>query len=164
MRADRGHACVLLLLIAGCSGPVDEGEPGPGRADARPRVDPMIPDAQPLPPLRVDYADPDHGPFIGGTEVILRGRGFVAGMTVMVGGKRVEALDLEVVDTNRAVIKTPAGTPGDADIHVIAGEYETTREDVFLYEPIYLEPNTAASRAAPTCASVVWAPTFWPAT
>ena len=102
----------------------------------------MIPDAQPLPPLRVDYADPDHGPFIGGTEVILRGRGFVAGMTVMVGGKRVEALDLEVVDTNRAVIKTPAGTPGDADIHVIAGEYETTREDVFLYEPIYLEPNT----------------------
>ena len=144
MRAHRGYASVLLLLFAGCSGPVDEGEPGPGRADARPPVVPMIPDAQPLPALRVDYADPDHGPFVGGTEVTLRGRGFLAGMTVTVGGKRVDPVDLEVVDTNRAVIKTPAGTPGDADIEVIAGENQTLREDVFLYEPIYLEPAAGA--------------------
>jgi hypothetical protein len=135
-------ACVIAL--AGCSTVLEGGdEPRPGAgADAAPPV--AIADAQPLPALRVDYADPDHGPFVGGTEVVLRGRGFVAGMTVTVGGKLVEAIDLEVIDGNRAVILTPAGAPGQADIHIVAGEHETTREDVFLYEPIYLEPRTGA--------------------
>src|SRR5262249_39217158 len=117
-----GGTCwiVTLTISAGCSQALLEDDGGARRgADAGPPADARIfADGMSLPPLSVDYADPSHGPFVGGTEVTLRGRGFASGMTVSVGGHRVADVDLQVLDAHRAVIVTPPGTPGPAEIDV----------------------------------------------
>ncbi len=133
--------CLIAVLTGGCGATGVNDDPGSPVPDAGSQPDAFVfPDAAVLPALRVDYADPDHGPFVGGTEVTLRGRGFAKGMIVTIGGKLVEEADLELIDGQRAVIKTPAGVPGQAELRVTAGAHETVRENAFLYEPIYLEP------------------------
>lgn len=143
----RGVGAILTTVVLAACSTVTDDAPRPTVADARPgpSVDAEVfPDAAPLAPLRLDYADPDHGPFIGETEVTLRGRGFTEGMSVFIGGRKVDPTDLEVVDAHRAVIQTPAGSPGAASIRIVSGENEITEPDGFLYEPIYVEPRAGA--------------------
>ena len=130
---------------AACSQAFIEDDGGPGvvpqpSADAR-----LFPDAATLPALSVDYADPSHGPFGGGTQVTLRGRGFAAGMAVAFGGRSIEAAAIQVLDAHRALVTSPAGEPGPADIVVTAGANGTTRQAGFVYDPVTIDPPRGSS-------------------
>lgn len=142
MLAARRWLCLLGLL--GACGDDDgvtsfDAAPPPDAPDAAPAPDADVPYV-----LRVDYLDPDHGPFRGGTEVLVRGRGFAEGMTVLIGGRMVEPLDLQIIDDRRALIVTPAGDPGDADVEVWANGTSATLPAGFRYESIYVEPASGA--------------------
>ena len=133
----------LLLGAPACDG---DGADGPSRPDAALPVDaepPTLP-ADAAAPVAIEYVDPDHGAFAGGTEVTLRGRGFVEGMTVRVGGRQVEALDLQVVDTRRALLKTPPGEPGLAAVEVVTSAGEAAVPDLYRYEAIYCDPPSGS--------------------
>jgi hypothetical protein len=102
-------------------------------------------DAAPEEPvLRIDYLDPDHGPFTGGTETVIRGRGFTEDMTIEIGGLAVETLDIVFIDDRRVTIRTPPGTPGPAEVRVQAGDLTATLPDGFLYEAITVDPPSGA--------------------
>src|SRR5262249_8787579 len=85
-------------------------------------------------------ADPSHGPFVAGTEVTLRGRGFASGMTGSVGGHRGADVDLQVLDAHRAVIVTPPGTPGPTAIDGTSAVGQTIHPPGFNNHAVYLEP------------------------
>ncbi len=107
--------------------------------------DAVEPDADPgMPILRLDYLDPDHGPFSGGTLVLMRGRGFLEGMSVSVGGRDVEVLDVTVIDDRRATIRTPPGDPGAADVVITVGGLTAMLDDAFLYEAITVDPPSGS--------------------
>jgi hypothetical protein len=145
MRRSRHGCLVALATLVGCSQALLEDDAG-HKPTTGPSVDAMVfPDAVPLPPLSVDYADPPHGPFVGGTDVTLRGRGFASGMTVTIGGRLVDPMDLQVLDGHRALIKTPPGSPGSADIAVVAGANQTTRTGGFTYDRVFLEPASGST-------------------
>lgn len=140
----RLRAFSVLLFLGACgSEPSTYLDAFWAVADAS--VDAVETDAEPpVPILRVDYLDPDHGPFTGGTLTLMRGRGFQAGMEVIVGGRSVEVLDIEVIDDRRATIRTPAGDPGPADVTVNAGPLTATLDDGFLYEAITVDPPSGS--------------------
>jgi hypothetical protein len=94
--------------------------------------------------LRVDFAEPDHGPFSGGTEVAVRGHGFAEGMTVLFDGRMVEPLDVQVVDDRRVVVVTPPGEPGPAEISVVVAGETAAMADAYRYEAIRVDPSTGS--------------------
>src|SRR5262245_6289445 len=105
----------LLAFATVASAACESGEGGtpyPIDAATGPQPDGAPVDADPDPELFIEYLDPDHGPYAGGTETLLRGRGFTEGMTVLVGGRMVDPVDLEFIDERRAIIHTPPGDPG----------------------------------------------------
>jgi hypothetical protein len=146
MRLGRTVWVVALTISAGCSQALldDDGGARRGRDAGRPADALVFSDGMPLPPLSVDYADPSHGPFVGGTQVTLRGRGFAQGMAVTIGGHAVAAGDLTVLDAHRAVVVTPPGAPGPAEIGVTSAGEQTSRPDGFTYDAVYLEPTTGS--------------------
>jgi hypothetical protein len=130
--------------LTACSQALLEGDAGP-RPGPTVSVDaPVFPDGVTLPPLAVDYVDPNHGPFTGGTQVVMRGRGFAAGMAVTFGGHAVAADDLMVLDAHRAIMKTPPGAAGPADIGVVAAGNQTTRQGAFSYDAVDIEPTVGS--------------------
>ena len=137
----RRAAIVVILLIAACDGPA-------ALPDAPPRVDALTPDAEvwpdarPQPSFAVQYADPDHGPFHGGTRATIRGVGFGDDVEVWVGGRRV--LEQRVVDARRIEIQTPPGEPGAALIEVRRGGSTASLDAGYRYEAIAVEPPTGA--------------------
>jgi hypothetical protein len=139
-------AVVGLAVLAGaCSQALVDGDAGraPGYTPHFPDA-PSFPDAAPLPALSVDYADPNHGSFEGGTEVTLRGRGFTTDMVVTFGDRAVDPADLQVLDAQRAIVKTPAGHPGPAPIEIKAGGENARRDDGFSYDSLVIEPTNGA--------------------
>jgi hypothetical protein len=95
----------LLLSSAACAPTLRE--PGLGLGDSG---DSGNPDAR-FPDggigdneLALTRLAPGNGPFLGGNQVLVRGGGFVEGMTIEVGGRLVDGPDLDVVDSNRALI------------------------------------------------------------
>lgn len=157
----RGLA-VIALAAAGCAGggsltdggvPPDAGMPG---------------DAFDLPDARntqfgIQFIDPDHGPFTGGTEVLIRGIGFADGVDVRFGGRSVEPLDLEVLDQRRIEVRTPPGTPGLADVEVILGGETATLPGAFTYEAMTVAPESG-SVAGGTYVTIDGFGTNWDAT
>ncbi len=85
----RRVALVLVLaVIAACSAPpgkdaIDAAPPGDGTAATDAPTDAATPT------FFVQYADPDHGPFRGGTIATIRGGGFRESDEVWIGGRRV---------------------------------------------------------------------------
>jgi len=137
-----GHLSVVLVtaattLLAACSSPPGD----PAGADARASIDGgNSADPSSLPAFNVQFVDADHGPFSGGTEVTVRGDGFGEGMDVLFGGRSVEPLDIEVIDSRRVIVFTPPGNPGPADVEVrFAGE-TAVLEDGYRYEAIAVDP------------------------
>ena len=131
----------LSAGLSGCSQAFLDDDAGPGPADPGPVPDAFVlTDAVTLPPVSVDFADPAHGPFRGGTEVTLRGRGFAGGMTVTFGGRSVAQADLQVLDDHRAIVVTPAGTPGPADVAITVGSDAGMHAGAFTYDPVVVEP------------------------
>jgi len=111
------------------------------RDDAGPSsfADATVPDAQPV-GFRVQFIDPSSGPFGGGTSVTVRGNGFTESSEVYVGGRQVEPLDQEFVDSRRILIRTPPGEPGLADVEVRNGAETASLSEAFSYEAIFVDP------------------------
>ncbi len=98
-----------------------------------------------LPSRALTGVQPNHGSFTGGAEVLLRGRGFVEGLTVLFGGRQVELADMTLADENRLTVMTPAGEPGTVDVTVTFPDGEAmTLEQGYTYDSWYLDPQTGS--------------------
>ncbi len=143
----RIRLCVVAagMLLAACGLPQPRaGDAGPS-LDARAALDGTVyPDATPVDLFRLQFIDPDRGPFSGGTEVMVRGNGFTDSMVITFGGRSVDPLDMEFIDTRRVNVKTPPGLPGLADVQVSRGGQTVTLPDAFTYEAIAVSPSSGS--------------------
>ncbi len=94
--------------------------------------------------LNVTRVEPDHGPFTGETQVVVRGRGFEEGAAVYFGEHMVQPAYTVVIDDNRIGVLTPAGAPGSVDVRVVLGGEEAVREDGYLYDTFYVDPPSGS--------------------
>ncbi|MFZ5897309.1 MAG: IPT/TIG domain-containing protein [Myxococcota bacterium] len=144
-----GFLTVAALLALGCrgSGPrlsrvtdTDAGTkiidtPDAGKPDA------STPETMPHALLA---ADPPHGPFSGGSLVLLRGNGFASNANVWFGANQVPASDVIPIDSHRVQVLAPAGEPGLADLVVQNGDDASTRVTLaggYAYDAFYAQPN-----------------------
>jgi hypothetical protein len=145
---DRRLLCTAAVLaalpLAGCGEllkafiPVEPQPNEPGFVDAGIGYDGAVPDR-----LTVNAAKPDHGPFTGGSEVIITGSGFVKGAAVKIGGKIPQVGDLQVLSPLAIrVARTPPGEVGPADVVVSIGNEYVTLAGGFTYDPIVLDPDS----------------------
>jgi hypothetical protein len=110
----------LAVLTATCRTPI---KPGP-----------------PVVELGIQSVSPAAGPATGGTEVTIRGTGFAAGVTVMIGGR--PATDVSVRGADTVTAKTPASTvAGTVDIAVALNGRTDVLTGAFTYA--LTGPNTA---------------------
>jgi hypothetical protein len=135
---------LFIALVAACGyeaarppdptgGPRDAG-PREGDANGFPETGIGATD------LLVAYVVPDHGPFRGGNEVLVRGTGFGPGAEVTVGGRSVVPAP-EHVYPNRLRVVVPPGEPGPADVVVRIGDRAATLPGGYLYDPVAIAPD-----------------------
>jgi len=84
------------------------------------------------PSFRVEALEPDHGPWEGGTTVLLRGAGFRPGAAVRIGA--LPARQVEVLGEDRIRAVTAPGSPGPADVTVRQGYAAAVLEGGFRYD------------------------------
>lgn len=120
-----------LIDIPGSDGPVWNPDGGSGfDADGLSTVETLT-------LLRVK---PDHGPFVGGTEVVISGTGFSGKMGVTFGGKAVQNTQITLLSPLALKVVTPPGTPGAADVKVTRGSDTATLSAGFSYDALVLDP------------------------
>jgi hypothetical protein len=95
--------------------------------------------------LTVQRVSPDHGPFTGGAEAVIRGAGFTDEALVYIGGRMVQPADTQLIDPRRLRIITPAGDVGPQDVMVevpVAGgaPATSTLPDGYTYDPFFVDP------------------------
>jgi hypothetical protein len=128
--------CLGAATAATACGDGVQGGPD-ALVDARPGDAAVTPDAEDA-GFTVQYADPDHGPFRGGTEITIRGNGFDEDDVVWIGGRQV--LEQEWIDSRRFRVVTPPGEPGEAAIEVRRAGATALDERAFTYDAIALDP------------------------
>lgn len=79
----------------------------------------------------VSGTGPSGGPLAGGTTITVDGAGFVAGMTISVGG--IECTNVTVISPTSATCQTPAGPAGPADVVVTTPSGTATDTGGFTY-------------------------------
>jgi hypothetical protein len=87
--------------------------------------------------------DPPHGPFAGGTLVMIRGNGFASDTRVWFGDVEVPKPLITPVDPQRIQVVTPAGSAGAVDVVVQNGRASSTRAELrggFTYDRFYAAP------------------------
>jgi hypothetical protein len=134
-------AVVMLAAVSGCEDlirsfiPVSPTDGEPGFADAG--VDYIVPDK-----LAITSVKPDHGPFVGGSEVTIYGSGFTATSSVRIGGKAIQVGETTALSPVAIQVVTPAGNVGLADVEVQSGVEATTLTGGFRYDPIQIIPDS----------------------
>ncbi len=95
----------------------------------------------------LDGVQPSHGPFTGGTRVVLGGRGFTSKLHVFVGGTEVAPGSFLASDPTRAAIVTPPGPPGAVDVRIRddASGKERVLRGGFSYDPFVVTPSSGAT-------------------
>lgn len=142
LRACKVFILVAVLALPGCMddilralyqvGPTDGEVPAPdGGIDA---------DIGSLAQLRISSIKPDHGPFVGGTEVVISGTGFVKGATVRIGGTAVQPTQVTLLSPLSLKVVTPAGTAGPADVAVSQGSQSAVLKNGFTFDAVALDP------------------------
>jgi len=100
---------VVIVLLAAC------GDEPPGRAA-----------------LRIDHAEPDYAPLVGGTLIHVHGAGFDVNSRVLVGGR--ESVFVHAISTTELEVLVPPGTgPGDSELVAFDDNTATTARGVFHY-------------------------------
>lgn len=132
-----------------CGGSTPEAPPDsipPAGADAGESQSDAAPvaDAPPSAGLQLQFVDPDHGSFAGGTEVLVRGFDFNDQTQVFFGGRLVEPLNFEFVDSRRILVRTPPGEPGLAEVRVERSGEVASLDDSYRYEPIEVDPPSGS--------------------
>lgn len=146
----------LVALAVACSGGGRDLAAGPG-ADADVAIDPgdgglssedtaSIP-LEAGPSYAVLGVQPSHGPFLGGTRVEVRGRGFSSKSRVLFGAIEVPASAIVASDPTRLQVTTPAGDPGAADVTVIDGvtAAHATLAAGFTFDAFRASPDNGAT-------------------
>jgi hypothetical protein len=124
-----------------------DGDPPDGDADTdlEPDGDAEEQPDSGLAMITVTGLQPNHGPFTGGTTVLVRGRGLVEGLEVRFGARLVDPLDVELVDDNRVRVVSPAGDPGTVDVSVrLADGREAVLAGGFTYDAWYADPASGS--------------------
>lgn len=98
------------------------------------------------PSVRVDGVSPASGPVEGGTRVTVSGAGFEPGMALYVGA--LAATDVQIKGATSLEATTAAGTPGAADVRLVAAGLEAVLEDGFDYTSDQLAFDLIAPPAA----------------
>ncbi len=112
--------------------------------------------------LTVTGIAPSSGPFAGGNTAIVRGSRFSDEALVRVGGRMVQPSDTVRLDSNSLSIVLPAGDVGSADVTVIDGEDEVTREAAYTYNPLLIEPTEGSVAGGTSVLITVHGATFGP--
>jgi hypothetical protein len=100
-------------------------------------------------PNTLSSVSPNHGPFKGGTRVIVRGQGFTAKPTVFFGGVEVPATDVVALSPKKIQVVSPAGAPGPVDVRVQNGDDASTSRTLasaFTYDAFFAEPNSGPTQ------------------
>jgi IPT/TIG domain len=103
----------------------------------------VSPDALEIAPHAVLGIDPPHGPFAGGTLVMIRGNGFESNARVWFGDVEVPRASVTPVDPQRIQVVTPPGATGAVDITVQNGKAESTAATLsggYTYDRFYATP------------------------
>lgn len=133
-------AGLAVAVVAACSSPAGLDAPD-ARRDVAPDAEPT--DAEEA-GFHVQYADPDHGPFRGHTEITVRGNGFAEGDEVWIGGRL--AFEVEFIDSRRFRVVTPPGVPGAADIEVRhPGGEAAIGTDAFTFDALAIDPPSGST-------------------
>lgn len=135
---------VVLAGLGACASPTGAGGDA-AVVDAGVSPDGLeYPDARTTPAFSVQFVDPDHGPFAGGTEATVRGNGFSDGVEVFFGGRQVDPIDVQVIDSRRIQVRTPPGAPGPAEVEVSKLGESATLAAGFTYEAIQVDPPSGS--------------------
>lgn len=110
---------------------IDGGKPAPNG------------DAPQTSPHALLAVQPAHGPFSGGTLVLLRGNGFGSDARVWFGSTELESDRVLPIDPHRLQVTAPPGAAGLADVVVQNGDDESTRVALtggYAYDAFYADP------------------------
>lgn len=135
---------VCLLLLAACGPPQFGDPPGPTEPSDAGNQDVRFPDSGiGNGELQLIRLVPNHGPFSGGHEVLVRGGGFNESTRIEVDGRVVPPADTQFIDANRVLITTmPSGLVGAVNIGATRGDGSTALlENAYTYDPIALDPT-----------------------
>jgi len=83
---------------------------------------------------------PDHGPFVGGNEVVIRGSNFDEGAEARFAGNLVQPRDTVLTDARRLTVRPPAGRPGEVEVSVELGGRRAVLPNGYRYDAIYADP------------------------
>lgn len=89
--------------------------------------------------LKITSLEPSHGPYIGGSEVTIRGRGFISPITII--WDNLPLSQFELIDSHRIKVITPPHPPGYVSVTVECNNQSYTLENGFLYDSFYITPN-----------------------
>ncbi len=112
-----------------------DGEPG--FSDGGISFDGEVPDR-----LTVSSANPEHGPFVGGTEVVIYGSGFTVDTVVTVGGKEVPSTETQPLSPVAIKIITPPGEVGPVDMEISTPTEKAILLHGFRYDAVALDPES----------------------
>jgi hypothetical protein len=104
-----------------------------------------LPDALDIEPHAVLGVDPPHGPYSGGTLVMIRGNGFDSSARVWFGEVEVDRERVTPVDPQRIQVLTPPGAAGEVDVRVQLGSDESTSAGLtggYSYDRFYATPSS----------------------
>ena len=137
-------AFVVLGLAACTEGPGVRVPVSPSDGEVHPDVTPRDArsdaDAAPATTLTVTAAKPDHGPFVGGTRVVLTGANFDKKVRVTFGGRAVQPNQLTFISPMKLAVVTPAGKAGLTDVEITRAGEVAVLKNGFLYDRIYMVP------------------------
>lgn len=89
-------------------------------------------------PPQLDSLEPDHGPTVGGTDIVARGRFFrpINNSPITVAFDDVPCLQVTVVSTTELRLVNPPGDPGYANVTVRNHPHSAlVEQDAYLYVP-----------------------------
>lgn len=88
---------------------------------------------------------PDHGPFNGGNQVIVRGANFNEDAVVQFGGALAQPRDTEFVDRGRIRVIPPGGRPGEVEVTVDIDGRRAVLPRGYRYDAFYADPTEGSS-------------------
>jgi hypothetical protein len=82
--------------------------------------------------VQLTSADPDYGPVVGGTRIMLSGSGFSSPTRVLIGGREAP-LAASIGDSMLEVVIPPGAQPGDAEVIVVNDRGNARATGLFHY-------------------------------
>jgi hypothetical protein len=133
--------------------------------DAGPPANPP-PDAGGNDPHAVIGAEPAHGPFNGGSRVLIHGKGFTSQARIWFGTTEVDESTTIPIDPTRVQVVSPPGMAGSVDLTVQDGTDASTKRTLpggYTYDVLYAVPDTGPVPGG-TVIEIAGQGTMWNAT